>query len=480
MTPFTKRDLLIPISAILFAGLLYLMIKAVPAMRGYIQHLEFIVIGIMIMMSLVIMFFWVSLGVLGGLSSFLIAMIFLYKPLTGLNPYYYGVLILAFFINSFTGYYISRKINLSSQDYTVTMEKVQEDINLINNHMNSRQAEVSAMAQKVDSLLRLKNIADNLSSSLSEDEIIKLTVRKTFDMFGGENGEKRVLLYTVDEAHNELNLSQALKGNNRATASMKKGGIFDRWVMKNVKSLLVRDVRKDFRFSIDGEEAQEDFISLISKPLIIEGNVMGLLRVDSPEQSAFGQHELRLLDIIGELGAVAMENARLYRQTEELAIKDSLTGLYVRRYFMERMEEELKRTLLGDRSFALLMLDIDNFKEFNDEHGHIPGDAVLKNIGRILKDKASPGDIVGRYGGEEFVFLSLDSNRKEAVQLANDIRKEIENKPIVLRRQKQYVTVSIGVAMFPKDAKLRDEVIWEADKRLYAAKAKGKNTVCSR
>jgi diguanylate cyclase (GGDEF)-like protein len=360
------------------------------------------------------------------------------------------------------------------------MEKVQEDINLINNHMNSRQAEVSAMAQKVDSLLRLKNIADNLSSSLSEDEIIKLTVRKTFDMFGGENGEKRVLLYTVDEAHNELNLSQALKGNNRATASMKKGGIFDRWVMKNVKSLLVRDVRKDFRFSIDGEEAQEDFISLISKPLIIEGNVMGLLRVDSPEQSAFGQHELRLLDIIGELGAVAMENARLYRQTEELAIKDSLTGLYVRRYFMERMEEELKRTLLGDRSFALLMLDIDNFKEFNDEHGHIPGDAVLKNIGRILKDKASPGDIVGRYGGEEFVFLSLDSNRKEAVQLANDIRKEIENKPIVLRRQKQYVTVSIGVAMFPKDAKLRDEVIWEADKRLYAAKAKGKNTVCSR
>ncbi|MBD3426372.1 MAG: diguanylate cyclase [Candidatus Omnitrophica bacterium] len=480
MTPFTKRNLLVPVSVILFTGLLYLLIEVVPALRGYIQHLEFIVLGIMIMMSLVIMFFWVSTGVLGGLSSFLIAMIFLYKPLTALNPYYYSVLILAFFINSFTGYYISRKINVSNQGYTVTMEKVQEDINLITNHMNSRRAEVAAMAEKVNSLLGLKNIADNLSSSLSEDEIVKLTVKKTLEMFGGEKGEKRVLLYMVDEAHNELNLAYALKGRKRAPTSMKKGGIFDRWVMKNVKSLLVRDIGKDFRFSVENEEAEEDFISLISKPLIIEGNVMGLLRVDSPEQSAFGQHELRILDIIGELGAVAMENARLYRQTEELAIRDSLTGLFVRRYFMERMQGELKRTLLGNRQLALLMIDIDDFKDFNDQHGHIAGDAVLKNIGRILLSKASPGDIVGRYGGEEFVFLSLNSGREEAEQLAEDLRREIEKKPIVLRREKQFVTVSIGVAMFPEDAKLKDDIIWEADKRLYGAKAKGKNQVCSR
>ncbi len=480
MTPFAKKNLLIPFSFILFTGLLYFLIKMVPLFRGQVQHLEMVVISIMILMSLVIMFFWSCMGVMGGLASFLVAMIFLYKPLTALTPYYYGVLILAFFLNSFTGYYIFRKINVSTQDYTVTIEKIEEDINLISNHKKNREAEVIAMGEKVDSLLNLKNIADNLSVTLFSDEIIKIVTEKTFELFGGEKGDKRVLLYMVDEARNELNLSCAFKGKDRKSAMLKKGGIFDRWVMKNMKSLLVRDVRKDFRFSVEDEDTEVDFTSLMSKPLIIEGNVMGLLRVDSLRESAFEQHELRVLDIIGELGSVALENARLFRQTEELAIKDSLTGLYVRRFFMERLEEEVKRALRGDRTFALLMLDIDNFKEFNDRHGHIAGDAVLKNIGRILMSKASAGDMVGRYGGEEFVFLSLDCGKKDAMNLAEDIRKEIEGKPVVLRREKQYVTVSIGVAMFPKDAKLKDDIIWEADRMLYEAKAKGKNVVCSK
>ena len=94
--------------------------------------------------------------------------------------------------------------------------------------------------------------------------------------------------------------------------------------------------------------------------------------------------------------------------------------------------------------------------------------------------KTSAGDMVGRYGGEEFVFLKLDCSRKDAVKLANEIRKEIETTPIVLRREESYVTISIGVAMFPKDAKLKEDIIWQADKCLYEAKAKGKNTVCAK
>jgi diguanylate cyclase (GGDEF)-like protein len=261
---------------------------------------------------------------------------------------------------------------------------------------------------------------------------------------------------------------------------MKKGGIFDRWAVKNMKSLLVKDVRKDFRFSVGGEEMKDDSTSLIIKPLIMESSVLGILRVDSPREAAFTQYELRILDIIGELAAVALQNARLYRQTEELAIKDGLTGLYVHRYFMERLEEEVKRALHSDSSFTLLMLDIDDFKDFNDKHGHIAGDAVLKNIGQILKSKASAGDIVARYGGEEFAFLVLNCAKKKAVKLADDIRKKIQTSPVILRRQKCSVTVSVGVAIFPEDAKLREDIIWEADKCLYKAKAEGKNAVCSK
>jgi len=477
ISPFTKRNLLIPVAAVLFAGLLYGLDKLVPALGGRLQHLEFVAISFMIMMALVVMLFWSLLGVLGGLASFLLAMIFLYHSFVDLNPYYYSVLIMAFFISSFIGYYISRKINISNQKYTVSMEKTGEDINLISNHIKNRTAEVSAMGEKIGSLLKLKNIADNLSVSLLEDEIVKIVSEETLNIFGRD---KRVLLFMVNGKQKDLNLSRASKQKSRNDFVIKNGGIFDRWVLKNMKSLLVKDVKKDFRFSVTGDELNDDAVSLIIKPLMVENNILGILRVDSPKEAAFAQHELRILDITGDLAAVSLENARLYRRTEELAIKDSLTELYVHRYFMERLEEELRRALLSGSSFALLMLDIDNFKDFNDQHGHIAGDAVLKNIGHILRSKVSAGDVVARYGGEEFAFLALKCDKEEAIKLAEDIRKDIQATPVVLRREKCFVTVSIGVAVFPQDAKLREDLIWEADKCLYKAKAKGKNEVCSK
>lgn len=477
MTPFTKRNLLIPVSIIFFVGLLSGLIKFVPTLQNSVQHLEFIAIGLMIMLSLAVMLFWAALGVFGGLASFLITMMFIYRPLTDLNPYYYSVLILAFFLSSFIGYHISRRINTSNQDYTVTMEKVQEDTNLIGNHVKSRTAEIAAMKDKVKSLLGIKGIADELSLSLSTEEVAALLTDKTFEIF---KKDTRISLYLVDREANELSLSKTAKEEGRKPVVMKKGDMFDRWVVKSLKSLIIKDIRKDFRFSADEDEAEHDFVSLINKPMVSEGNILGILRVDSPRESAFSQHELRILDIIGEMGAVALENARLYKQTEELAIKDSLTGLFVHRYFMERLEEEVKRELHSGGSFALLMLDIDNFKDFNDQYGHIAGDAILKRIAKILGSKSSAGDVIGRYGGEEFTFVALNCNKRDAIKLAENIRKEIKDTPIVIRREKMAVTVSVGVAMFPAEAKLMKDLVWEADRRLYEAKAKGKDAVCSK
>jgi len=431
----------------------------------------------MMLMSVSIMLFWTVLGVLAGLVSFLVSMIFLYKPLTGLNSYYYSVLIGAFFVNSFIGYYFSKKINVARQDYTVTTEKVAEDINLIKNHLNNRQAEVSAMGEKIVNLLRLKNISDSLSISLSEEEIIEIVSDETFRIFGGDT---RILLFVSGKESQEVNLVATRKNDTRKSFAIKKGGIFDRWTVKNMKSLLVRDVRKDFRFSVDPLEGEDDAISLMIKPLVIENRVLGVLRVDSIREAAFEQYELRILDIIGELTAVAFENARLYRKTEDLAIRDSLTRLYVHRYFMERMEEEVKRALHSNSTFALIMMDIDNFKEFNDKHGHIPGDAVLRKVGNVLLGKVSAGDIVCRYGGEEFSFLLLNGNREEGLKLAEEIRTKIESTPIVLRREKCNITISAGVAVFPEDGRLREDLIWEADKYLYEAKEKSKNRVCTK
>lgn len=478
MTPFIKRNLLIPLSILLFAGLLYALVFVGPAFGHKVQHLEFIIISIMIGLSLVIMLFWSMIGVFGGLLAFLITLIFLYKPLTGLDPYYYGVLILAFFINSYAGYFFSRKINTSSQKYKVTKERVMEDTNLISNHFKNRELEVSAMADKIDSLMRLKDIADNLSLSLAEeDAVVRLVVEKTFDIF---DKNSRVMLFMVPKDAADLSLVHAIKGERRLPVSNKMGDIFDNWVKKNMKSLLVRDIKKDFRFNVEENDLSREFTSLISKPLVLEGKVLGIIRVDSVDESAYTQHDLRILDIIGELAAVAVENARLYKKTEDLAIRDSLTGLYVHRYFMDRLGEEVKRSLVSNNRFAMIMMDIDNFKDFNDKYGHISGDRILKKIGKVLQSKSSAGDIVARYGGEEFAFLALNTGRKEAVRIANDLREKIAASPVTIRREKKGVTISMGVAIFPDDAKMKEDIIGEADRRLYKAKEKGKNKVCSK
>jgi diguanylate cyclase (GGDEF)-like protein len=477
MTPFSQRNLIRAFSIVLFTGLLYSYKKVIPFLSPRIEHIEFVAISMMLMVALTIMLIWANLGPFTGLVSFVVALLVLYGPLTDLNPYYYSVLIGAFFMSGLIGQHISRKMGISSQKYTVNREKIQEDTNLILNHVKKRREEVRTMGEKVSSMLKLKNIADSLSLTLDTDKIISIAVDETFTVFGEDS---RVLVFMYDENSACLNLTETRKGPQRRSYELKNGGIFDRWVMKNAKSLLVKDKRKDFRFSVTEEESRDDPISVMIKPLIIENKVLGVLRVDSTLQSRYEQHELRMLDIIGELTALALENARLYRQTEELAIKDSLTGLYVNRYFKERLDEEIKRALRSDISFAFLMMDIDDFKGFNDKNGHIAGDAVLKKIGEILSSKASPGDIVARYGGEEFAFLTLNCDRKQAVELAENIRKEVETTPVLIRRKKCSVTMSVGVAMFPGDAKMKEDVIWEADTCLYKAKSGGKNKVCSK
>ncbi|MBF0215806.1 MAG: sensor domain-containing diguanylate cyclase [Candidatus Omnitrophica bacterium] len=477
MTPFRKRDLLLVLGSVVLAALLVVLLRVLPHVREHLQHSFLLVISLLLMLTFVMQMFWVSRGALGGLLSFLVIMIFIYGPLTALDPYYYGILILAFFLNSFLGSHIHRKLIKCEQDHKVSREKIQEDINLINDHHASRVAEMSAMEEKITSLLKLKSISEDLNSTLSGDEIIETAAKSIFNKF---KGDIRVLFYTVNPSRKTLSLARIVKADNCKNTRLKTGGIFERWVVKNMQSLLVKDVNKDYRFSLSGKEKDEDFLSLIEKPLVNEGDVAGIIRVDSPLVDHFSQHDLRILDIIGELTAVALENSKLFSRTEELAIKDSLTGLFVHRYFMERFDEEINRGLRSGISFALIMLDIDDFKKFNDMYGHQAGDIILKSMSSIVQGMVAPGDIVARYGGEEFAVIKLNCGKEDAFEFAEGLRVKIARNSVNIRREKKSVTVSIGIATFPEDSKLREDLIWEADRNLYKAKTAGKNRVCSK
>jgi len=208
-------------------------------------------------------------------------------------------------------------------------------------------------------------------------------------------------------------------------------------------------------------------------PLKLNHHIMGYLvargikRVDTDK-----------FHILSQQFILAIKRALLYRKVQELAIKDGLTEVSSRRYFMERFSEELQRSSKFKYKFSLLMIDIDHFKKYNDHYGHFVGDAILKEVSRTIRENVRQIDLVGRYGGEEFVVILPDTDRDGAVLAAERIRQAIQAKKTKVYDEYLEVTISIGLSVFPEDSKEVEPLIEDADIALYKAKELGRNKVC--
>ncbi len=354
------------------------------------------------------------------------------------------------------------------------MEEVRENTNVLREQRKRHKREALLLEKKEARYNLLKDVTSSLSSMLSLDEVTDLLLENALDIVGKSES---ALLFMVDTQKQELNLVASKTGSGFEKIKTKKGDLLDDWVFKQRRCLLVEDIRKDFRFGGKGpEEYQRSFRSIISCPLIEEKKVTGIVRLEHSRPYNYNSEDLKLLDVLCDLGAASLENARLYGQTLELAIKDGLTGLYLRRFFLDRFKEELSRSLRNDLDFSLLILDIDDFRNYNDKYGHTAGDIALRTISRVLGGFEDSG-IVSRYGGEEFAILLPETSNKKAKRIAEDIRSAVKEETIELRRVKTNVTVSIGVATFPEDGKMEDQLILKADERLYQAKREGKDRV---
>lgn len=158
---------------------------------------------------------------------------------------------------------------------------------------------------------------------------------------------------------------------------------------------------------------------------------------------------------------------------------DGLTELYNYRYMHQYLKLELERERRYKRHLSLLMVDIDNFKSYNDLYGHMVGDLVLKKLAHILKNATRGCDVICRYGGEEFAIMLPETSKEEAIIVCERIRKSVENTPMIDEKGKTVgtITVTIGLASFPQDADNKDDLIDNADKALYQGKRAGKNCI---
>jgi diguanylate cyclase (GGDEF)-like protein len=181
-------------------------------------------------------------------------------------------------------------------------------------------------------------------------------------------------------------------------------------------------------------------------------------------------------DFGAQLG-VGLAKALLFNQMETHSRQDGLTGALRRQPFMDRLTEELKRAQVFHTPFSLMMVDIDHFKPINDTHGHAAGDAVLARVGQILKETFYETDVVGRYGGEEFIVLLPRAETDGVMRKAEGLRHRFEAEIIPSGFENLKITVSIGLAHFPKDGRNAEELIGSADRALYRAKEGGRNRV---
>lgn len=208
-------------------------------------------------------------------------------------------------------------------------------------------------------------------------------------------------------------------------------------------------------------------------PLKIDKHTLGYLVAGSVKQG-----DAEKFQILAQQFLLGIKRAILYQKVQAIAITDSLTGVFSRRYCLERFREEIERSKKFKHNFSFMMIDVDYFKNYNDKYGHLVGDAVLREVATTIKENIRQIDLVGRYGGEEFTVVLIESGKEQSKFVAERIRKAVEQKRIKVYDEDLRVTISIGVTTFPEDAGQAQSIIDKADQALYRAKEAGRNKVC--
>jgi len=293
------------------------------------------------------------------------------------------------------------------------------------------------------------------------------------------NAEKASLMLPEME-HQEL-LIEAVRGINKKIARnirVKIGeGVAGR-VYQDGEPLIVSDIETSLSCAKKPSYRTGSFVSI---PLKIGDEAIGVLNLaDKINGEVFSEEDMTFLRYFASYASIAIKSSQCYRRSEELktlSITDHLTGSFNRRYFNDRLAEELERGARYDYVFSLAIFDLDDFKLFNDTEGHLAGDEALKTVAAIAKESLRSIDIISRFGGEEFSLLMPQTDKKEALHVVERVRNNIRD--LMPAKWKLFprgrITVSVGLATYPADGRDAHTLIRNVDKAMYRAKLTGKD-----
>jgi len=326
--------------------------------------------------------------------------------------------------------------------------------------------QLSIMDLQVESLLlkTLTDIIETFSEEISLDEVLEKVTDSLKNLFVNET----VVLQLMGE-----NFKMAVKGK-----SLELPSEILEDIARKPRPILINNTTSFPQYK---NLVKQGVTSFIISTLYHKKNVRGIIGVFSFDNKLFNIKELNLLRMVSAPTSLVVENAELFEKTKVLAVTDALTQLYNRRHFEKILVETISEAEKqgGDIKVSLCMADIDYFKHYNDVNGHPAGDAVLRKIAEVLRKSVKGSDVVGRYGGEEFIIIFPDTSKDNVVKICETIRKRIRDFkfPNEEKQPNKDLTVSFGIATFPDDARTADELVKKADSALYRAKGMGRDRV---
>lgn len=325
--------------------------------------------------------------------------------------------------------------------------------------------------------LLLPDFTKEINQRMERRAIAPLIVKITERLFA----PTQILVFLLDDRVNTLILVQqkGLPEDVKLGFQVAIGQGRIGWVAQHRVPMDVNDFIREMRQSSVSLEVPGHmrFKTELCAPMVHEGRVLGAISVGGI--SRHYKYEKTMLSLIGDLGSIALHNNVLFSRVQEMANLDGLTQLFNKRFFMQRLSEEILKAEKGHYPVSLFIFDLDHFKKYNDTNGHQAGDEVLKLTGQILREMVRPDDTPARYGGEEFIVILPQTPKDGATIAAERIRERIANHPYPHRERQplKIVSLSGGVATFPDDGRTGGDLIEAADAALYRAKQAGRNQV---
>jgi len=338
-----------------------------------------------------------------------------------------------------------------------------------------RQKEKEDLDKTLQNLSLLYSIGKAMNYISDLKKLLQFILNQAIEITSAEKGS--LMLYEMETDQLDIRVMAGLEddafqekvnNNEIKCRSFKPGEGIAGQVFVNAKPIVVNNIKEDDVF-VDSETSYVRSIACI--PMVVYNDVIGVINVTNKRHGkGFTDEDVEMLKAVADQAAVAINKAQLW----DMAVTDSLTGLYVRRYFMVKLQEELLRAERYNNILSVVMADLDRFKHINDTYGHDAGDRVLKSIGNFLLQNIRDVDVIARYGGEEFVIMIPEAAKDAAYILSERLRKQfaglkLENFP--------QITISLGIATYPFDGRELDDLIKKADAAMYAAKRAGRNKV---